>query len=214
MERGTKPHWSPGWLPEAQWLQLELARDDVAAVDDEAAACFPLVTVHNDEGAVLRRRCWGLQWLQFVGMSWGEARDLLSGVARRLERSMYRYGGVGIAAPQVGLSLRAVCLRMGVQEQAARTVFALEPQILWRSASCREGREGCLSVPGLSGIVRRNEALRVLYLGLDGEHHELLVEGFDAVVWQHELDHLDGVLYLDRVQGEPVAELADEDDGA
>jgi peptide deformylase len=111
---------------------------------------------------------------------------------------------VGIAAPQVGESLRVIVVasRPGERYPQAPLVEPLvmvNPELLEASAETETGWEGCLSIPGMRGRVARHRAVRVRFSDLAGEVHELALEGFPARVFQHELDHLDGLVFLDRV---------------
>ena len=115
------------------------------------------------------------------------------------------YGGVGLAAPQVGESLRVAIIeiaggptRYGDIPSMPLSVF-VNPVIEELEGEKRGLWEGCLSVPGLRGYVERPQHVRVRYSDLEGEAHELELEGFFATVFQHEFDHLDGKLYIDRL---------------
>jgi peptide deformylase len=126
----------------------------------------------------------------------------LDRVAAAMRATMARAQGVGIAGPQVGLSIRVAVLKLGFRGPSPRTIFARNPLILARSDECEERFEGCLSVPDVGGLVRRNAWIRVRYEDDAGREILCEAEGWDAVLWQHELDHLDGVLYVDRVLGD------------
>jgi peptide deformylase len=126
----------------------------------------------------------------------------LSAVARRMERTMRKAKGVGLAGPQVGLSLRVATLMLDARTKHPRTIFVRNPVIVERSDRTVEGYEGCLSVPGVGGLVRRHAWVRIQHTHRDGSVLHARADGFNAVLWQHELDHLDGVLYLDKLQGE------------
>jgi len=126
----------------------------------------------------------------------------LDAVAARMERTMRDAEGVGIAGPQVGLSLRIATLLLDYKTDSPRALFVRNPVIAERSDETLEGYEGCLSVPGVGGLVRRNRWLRLEYDTADGTIATAEAEGYNAVLWQHELDHLDGVIYLDRLLGE------------
>lgn len=110
--------------------------------------------------------------------------------------------GVGLAAPQIGQPLRIAVVdatRSRRHSAGAQGRFLLfNPQIVHREGEQRF-REGCLSIPEYTGNVRRAARVTVRAVGLDGEPLEITAEGFEAVVFQHELDHLDGVLFLDRI---------------
>jgi peptide deformylase len=110
--------------------------------------------------------------------------------------TMYAEEGVGLAAPQVGSAQRVIV----VDAREELPPFALiNPEILEFSDDLERGEEGCLSIPGLKDIVERSYAVRVRGLDRHGEPVEMDAEGLLARVLQHEVDHLDGILFLDRV---------------
>ncbi len=122
-----------------------------------------------------------------------------------MHATMIEYGGVGLAAPQVHESVRLAVIEFSGENERYRVD---EAQPLWVVFNPRvtvldeqtEGFwEGCLSVPGLRGWVERPRKIRVDYLDANGEPREQIAEGFLATVCQHEFDHLDGVLYVDRI---------------
>jgi len=115
------------------------------------------------------------------------------------------YGGIGLAAPQVGEPVRVAIIeisggasRYGEIPSMPLSTF-VNPVIEVLDGERRGLWEGCLSVPGLRGYVERPRHVLVRYTDLEGELHELELDGFLATVFQHELDHLDGVLYIDRL---------------
>ncbi len=103
--------------------------------------------------------------------------------------------GVGLAAPQLGLSQRLLVYRVGPD---APLVALANPQLEWTSADQETFEEGCLSIPGISVDVERPVHVRVLALDEEGEERRIEASGLEARVIQHEMDHLDGVLILDR----------------
>ncbi len=118
--------------------------------------------------------------------------------------------GVGIAAPQVGILKRLVAVQR-VDKEGAPFEFYINPRITARSGEPRIGPEGCLSVPGVSGLVARASEITLEYLDdRSGEIVEETVEGFAAVIFQHEIDHLDGVLFIDKTV-DPESLPADEE---
>ncbi|HZV81948.1 MAG TPA: peptide deformylase [Geobacteraceae bacterium] len=113
--------------------------------------------------------------------------------------------GVGIAAPQVyePLSIFIVASRPNPRYPNAperEPTAMINPEILWRSDEMEKGWEGCLSIPGLRGQVPRHRKIGVRYLNRTGELIEEEYEGFLARVFQHEFDHLQGVVFVDRVE--------------
>lgn len=122
-----------------------------------------------------------------------------------MKDSMGHYGGIGIAAPQIGVSLQ-ICIieleglnRYGQEINLPFTVF-INPTIQVLSEDTKGYWEGCLSVPGLRGFVERPQHILVRYLDQNGSERELEAKGFLATVVQHELDHLFGKLYIDRLK--------------
>jgi peptide deformylase len=108
---------------------------------------------------------------------------------------------VGVAAPQIGVSRRAFCVDVSGHPKARSChgeLVLFDPVVVERGAS-DVGREGCMSVPDLTGDVARASTLVVRGLGFDGEERTIEVDAFEARAVQHELDHLDGLLFLDRV---------------
>jgi len=122
-----------------------------------------------------------------------------------MEDTMQHMNGAGIAAPQIGVSLRVVIFGVGKNprypdaEEVPYTVL-LNPVLSPVGEAMEEGWEGCLSVPGMRGVVPRYERLH--YTGFDqfGNPIDRLVSGFHARVVQHECDHLDGILYPMRIK--------------
>jgi peptide deformylase len=109
--------------------------------------------------------------------------------------TMYHEVGLGLAAPQVGVPLRM----MVVEEEGGRGPLALVNPELVAEAGRIVAEEGCLSIPGVFGPVARAEWVRLVAQGLEGQPLELEAQGLLSRVIQHELDHLDGVLFIDRL---------------
>ncbi len=109
--------------------------------------------------------------------------------------------GVGLAAPQVGISERLVVIEYGDDEDESvpkKLYVLINPEIILASEEKVEGIEACLSVPQLVGEVERHEKLTVKALNRHGKPVKVKVEGWMARIFQHEIDHLDGVLFTDR----------------
>jgi peptide deformylase len=112
--------------------------------------------------------------------------------------TMYRAPGIGLAAPQVGVLQRIVVLDLGPAE-ARQPRFLVNPEIVWRSAETVIGEEGCLSLPEQFADIERAKAVRVRHLDRAGEVQEIDAEDLLARCLQHELDHLDGILFVDHL---------------
>jgi peptide deformylase len=123
--------------------------------------------------------------------------DRLAALAADMRETMLAAPGVGLAAPQVGVPRRLFTFESGEESGAY-----VNPDIVWRSDETQEGEEGCLSVPGLYFPVVRAMSVRVRTQGLDGTPIERDAEGFLARIFQHEIDHLDGVLFVDRLDAD------------
>lgn len=113
--------------------------------------------------------------------------------------SMYAANGIGLAAPQVGDLRRVIVLDISQPEQPAEPLRMANPDILWRSAQIVAGDEGCLSLPEHFAEVARPDAVRVRYLDEHGEIREIEASGLLAKCVQHEIDHLDGTLFVDHI---------------
>jgi peptide deformylase len=114
---------------------------------------------------------------------------------------MDEYNGVGLAAPQVHVSKQLVLVGGEVDEDETPLIrVVINPEITPTTDVLYGMYEGCLSIPGLRGYVERPVGIRVKYLDQDGDAVEEDLEGFPAVVFQHECDHLQGKLYIDRMK--------------
>ena len=111
--------------------------------------------------------------------------------------TMYAEEGVGLAAPQVGISERLIVVDPHLEDSEKFALF--NPEILESSKVTEKGEEGCLSIPGLRDVVERSSRVRVKGVTPEGETKEFEAEGLLARILQHEIDHLDGVLFIDRL---------------
>ena len=136
---------------------------------------------------VLRKKC------QPVAQVTDEVRQLVDDMFE----TMYAEEGIGLAAPQVGVCQRLLVLDVGPHDPLAEALAFINPQILGSDGEF-VGEEGCLSLPGIAGDVKRPEQVRVAALGRDGTAFEMDLAGMAAKVLQHEVDHLDGVLVIDH----------------
>lgn len=126
--------------------------------------------------------------------------DELEALVKDMFETMYHADGIGLAAPQIGLSQRIIVVDLRVQEgEEPRTVALVNPEVTWEGDEAEKESEGCLSIPGLEEVVKRPLSVRVE--GKDPTGADLVVEadGLFARALQHEIDHVNGILFLDRV---------------
>jgi peptide deformylase len=111
--------------------------------------------------------------------------------------TMYDAPGVGLAAIQIGVPKRVVVIDTAKNEEEPRPLFLANPEIVWSSEETRTYQEGCLSIPDFMEDVERPERVRARFLDRNGELQEIEADGLLATALQHEIDHLDGVLFID-----------------
>ncbi len=120
----------------------------------------------------------------------------ISTLASDMLETMYDAPGIGLAAPQVGVMKRIIvmdCIKDGPPEP----LVLLNPQVLWSSEDMTSYEEGCLSIPDQYAEVKRPGSVKVAWMDLTGSTHERTFEGLWATCVQHEIDHLDGKLFID-----------------
>ncbi len=130
-----------------------------------------------------------------------EVTPLASGIStliEDLEATMRLHGGVGIAAPQVGVLKRIIIVDVGSDKGGHGLLRLLNPKIIYSSGK-RKGREGCLSIPEYRANITRSRKVHIEALTPAGKDITIEAKGFEAVVLQHEIDHLEGILFIDRV---------------
>lgn len=113
--------------------------------------------------------------------------------------TMYAAPGIGLAAPQIGVLKQVIVVDIGKDENDRQPIRMANPEIVWASDDDNSYEEGCLSVPEHYAAVVRPRAIRVRYLDEQNEIREMEADGLLATVLQHELDHLDGVLFIDHL---------------
>lgn len=123
-------------------------------------------------------------------------------------------GGVGIAAPQVNQSLRLFIMALNPSPRFPNApdmelTAIINPEIISFSSEWEMGWEGCLSVPGIRGSVTRCKSVTVRYTNRQNQHEERTFEGFLARIFQHEHDHLDGIVFLDQTDSKNLVTLAE-----
>ena len=137
----------------------------------------------------------------------GEVDDELQALIDDMIETMRAANGVGLAAPQINKSLRLAVIETlpdededGEPIEGSRKLYVIiNPKISWYSRKTVDGIEGCLSIPGYLGEVARAEAIRVKALDRYGKKLDLRLKGWTARIFQHEIDHLDGVLFIDKL---------------
>ena len=125
--------------------------------------------------------------------------DELRALMDDMLETMYDAPGIGLAAIQVGVPKRVIVMDLSRSEDAKEPRYFINPEILWASEETQGYEEGCLSVPEIYDEVERPAKVRIRYLGYDGKPVEEDAEGLYAVCIQHEMDHLEGVLFLDHL---------------
>lgn len=125
--------------------------------------------------------------------------DEVRALLKDMLETMYEEIGVGLAAPQIGVSKRLVVIDQARDEEDPHPMYLINPEIVERSEEKVTCEEGCLSVPDQRAEVERHASVRVKYIDYDGNQQDIWAEDFLAIVMQHEIDHLDGILYIDRI---------------
>jgi len=120
-------------------------------------------------------------------------------LAEDMLETMYAAPGIGLAAVQVGEMNRLITIDVSHDEDAKEPRVFINPEILWKSEDLSVYEEGCLSIPEYYEEVERPARVRVRYTNLAGEPEELEADGLLATCLQHEIDHLDGVLFIDHI---------------
>lgn len=143
---------------------------------------------------VLRKKCEAINPLTIKGSE-------IQGLIRDMFETMAEYNGVGLAAPQVHHPVRLLIAGGEADEEGRHTYrIMINPEITVLDEDERLGMyEGCLSLPGLRGWVERPAHIRVQAYNEKAQKIDFELEGFPAIVMQHECDHLDGILYVDRI---------------
>lgn len=145
-----------------------------------------LLPIVHEPNAVLRRKADAV-----VISDWGGKE--LEKLAEDMVLTMKKAPGVGLAAPQIGKSIQLI-----IVERTPGPLILINPKIIGHSLRKHVLEEGCLSVPGKYGLIKRWREVRVRAQTLDGKSLEIKAKGFLAQIFQHEIDHLNGTLYIDK----------------
>lgn len=113
--------------------------------------------------------------------------------------TMYAADGIGLAAPQVGDTRSVLVIDLARKDEEPQPLKIINPEIVWTSDDERVHEEGCLSLPEYFAEVVRPESIRVKFLDETGAERELAADGMLAICIQHEMDHLEGILFVDHV---------------
>jgi peptide deformylase len=166
------------------------------------------ILLYPDQKLALRKKCRPVQ---------GFNQSLRGLIADLIDTLLARPDGVGLAAPQVGDHRRVVVVRLGSRGQDGGTAappMAMVNPVILKARDERKDFDGCLSFPGLYGQTIRPHYLHVAGLDSEGRSLDRVFEGFDAVVVHHELDHLEGVLFIDRIErAEDLYRVVVDEDG-
>lgn len=124
--------------------------------------------------------------------------DSLRQLVKDMAETMYDAPGIGLAAPQIGVHQRVIVIDIAGSEEPPELIAAINPVIIHAEGEVFE-EEGCLSVPKYAANVRRHAKIVVKGLNLDGEEVTWKADGLLAIAFQHEIDHLDGILFIDHI---------------
>ena len=148
--------------------------------------------------ALLKIRHYPDPVLKKVAAPVTEFDESLRQLANDMAETMYAAPGVGLAAPQVGISKRLTVIDCSTREEDAQLLVLVNPEIIDREGeTCEE--EGCLSVPEYYAKVNRSATVKVRFQDLDERTHTIEAAGLTAIACQHEIDHLDGILFVDHL---------------
>ena len=161
----------------------------IAAMPDETAPDPHLLSILTPPAAILRAKA------RPVGPA---DQDRVRELAPRMLAAMYAAPGIGLAAPQVGVGLRLAVVDLMPDDKPA-PIHMVNPEVIRVSEEWATREEGCLSLPGQYAEVSRPGRVMVRYHDLAGARHEIEAEGLLAACLQHEIDHLDGVLFVDHL---------------
>lgn len=152
----------------------------------------------NDTNQPLKMEYYGSSVLRKQAEPVTEFDDDLREFTARMVDTLYEQNGFGLAAPQVGVSKRLAVIDLSMGDEVDNILVLINPDIYFTEGECAF-EEGCLSIPGIYESVVRPEKIRVRFQNLDGKPVEIEADDLLARVIQHETDHLDGILFVDRL---------------
>ena len=147
-------------------------------------AVLPIITIPDQ---VLRKKAAAVERVDA---------ELLK-LAENMLTTMYDAPGIGLAAPQVGILRRLIVMDPSRDEEPKQPLIMVNPVIIERGTEMREHEEGCLSIPEFTAEIERPATTRVVYIDESGKTQEKTLEGIWSTLVQHEIDHLNGVLFID-----------------
>jgi peptide deformylase len=147
-------------------------------------AILPIITLPDP---VLRKEAASVERVDKALLTLAE--DMLA--------TMYDAPGIGLAATQIGILRRLIVMDPSRDEEEKKPLIMVNPVILERSEDMRSHEEGCLSIPDVAAEVERPAVTRVAYVDVEGKPQETTLEGIWSTVVQHEIDHLNGILFID-----------------
>lgn len=151
-----------------------------------------ILNIVKDPDPVLRKKAVKLR----------KADEGIRKLALDMYETMLEAPGVGLAAPQIGKSIRLITVHVPEDEEDGQeevSLMLLNPEIVKRAGE-QVGAEGCLSIPGIAGNVKRSQTVTVKALDMENKPVRIKAHGYLAVVLQHEIDHLDGIMFTDLIE--------------
>ena len=135
--------------------------------------------------------------LRLVSQPVGRVDDSVRALLRDMLETMYDAPGIGLAAIQIGIAQRLVVIDLAKKEEEPRPLYLVNPEIVWSSQERSSYEEGCLSIPEYYEEIERPAKVKARFVDQDGKRQEIEAEGVLATALQHEIDHLNGVLFID-----------------
>jgi peptide deformylase len=137
--------------------------------------------------------------LRLVSKPVARVNDEIRALVADMFETMYAAPGIGLAAIQVGVPQRVVTLDLAKKDEEKQPLVVINPELVWSSEERSTYEEGCLSIPEFYEEVERPAEVKVRYSDLDGQAHEVEANGLLATCLQHEIDHLNGILFIDHI---------------